>query len=127
VGAVGVDIHKNAREIDCKYALDTTTGVEILLADVPYLKERRYIEGDFDAAVILADLEKAFEIAAKGNIREALTAKQRRMLELYHIEGYNLREIGEMYGVSHQRIDWILSVAIERLTKVFRDWDYGEL
>lgn len=55
---------------------------------------------------------------------DALPAKQKQVVSLYYYENLNLREIGEVLGVSQQRVSQIRSKALESLSNAMEQFKY---
>jgi hypothetical protein len=77
MGAVSVDVHAKERVLDTMFPIDTEAGVSKLMYALPYVKEGRYLSGDYGACDLIMDLENAL-----SNIR--LTDSQRRIIELHY-------------------------------------------
>jgi RNA polymerase sigma factor (sigma-70 family) len=124
MGVCHVDTRKNERKLDDTYSLSSVDGIKKLLEDIPYLGERRYFEGDFDACNILVDLAHAIEIAI---VCDRLTEKQRQAMKLIYIEGYTCEEAGEKMGISDTTVYQHAEKACEKLALMFADWKYNEV
>ena len=70
----------------------------------------------------VAHAEKdAFKFALASAI-ESLPEREKLVLALYYDEELNLKEIGEVLGVSESRVSQIHSQAAHRLRGRLRDW-----
>ncbi|MFN4325836.1 MAG: RNA polymerase sigma factor FliA [Azonexus sp.] len=79
--------------------------------DEDYL-ERHFTDNEADPAAILEDQGiKAMLVAAIGQLPE----RERLMMALYYEQDLNLREIGEVMGVTESRVCQLHSQAIARL------------
>lgn len=56
---------------------------------------------------------------------DALPAKQKQVISLCYYENLNLREIGEVMGITQQRVSQVRSSALEKLGKVLREYENG--
>lgn len=59
-----------------------------------------------------------------ANAIDALPPKQKQVISLYYYENLNLREIGEVLGVSQQRVSQIRSKALENLSDAMKQFKY---
>ena len=50
-----------------------------------------------------------------GQALSTLTDKQRNIILLYYFAGYSIRNIADMYGVSHQNISYVHIKALKKL------------
>lgn len=66
--------------------------------------------------------EKGAFVGALGKAIEALPERERMVLALYYDEELNLKEIGQILGVSESRVSQIHSQAAHRLRGRLRDW-----
>jgi len=74
--------------------------------------ERHFTDNDADPSNILEDRDiKATLVAAIGNLPE----REKMMMALYYEQELNLREIGEVMGVTESRVCQLHSQAIARL------------
>lgn len=79
------------------------------------------MDGDVSDRLLLDELQEALAAAI-----DALPPKQKQVISLYYYENLNLREIGEVLGVSQQRVSQIRAKAIESLSKDMKRYDCGE-
>lgn len=114
MGSVKRDMHEGERRLDASYALDHAEGIEMLLGDYHELISRKY-NGDYDAVVILADLQTAID-------RADLTEAERLALKLVYIDDMNQTEAGEAMGVRQQRVSRLLKRAHVKLARVYEYW-----
>ena len=121
MGAVKVDLSQKERALDAKYpALDSPENLRILLSDYHALLNRQY-QGDYDAVVLLADLETAISMAK-------LTERQSEALRLVYEEDLKLKVAGElMGGIAKQNVHSYVNTAIEKIAEVYYYWSgHGE-
>ena len=78
-------------------------------------------EGDVSDRLLREEMQEALAAAI-----DALPAKQKQVISLYYYENLNLREIGEVLGVSQQRVSQIRAKALESLTEAMKKYDCGE-
>jgi len=85
-----------------------------------------FLEGytDFNATPLDNLRKKRFQQALASAI-EGLPEKERLVVALYYDEELNLREIGEVLGVSESRVSQISSQAMLRLRSKLADWWEG--
>lgn len=76
------------------------------------------ISGDVDRGILTEELMQAL---ARGI--EALPPKQRQIITLYYYENLNLREIGEVLGLSQQRISQRRKMALDQLRGALEGYD----
>lgn len=120
IGSVKIDLSSKERALETKYhALNYPENLRLLLADYNALVNRQYA-GDYDACVILVDLERALELAD-------LTAKQRQALHLVYVEDLTQEAAGKRIGISQQAIEQHVDKAIEAIAEVYFYWcGHGE-
>ncbi len=62
-----------------------------------------------------------------GAAIDRLPPKQKQIVALYYYEKLNLREIGEVLGLSQQRISQLRKKALEQLRGAMEDYQHGEM
>lgn len=126
MGAVSIDTNKKARQYHEKYILNTPLGIELLLQDYEALTTRRYISGDYDASDIIIDLHHAIELAKNHKVKkQRLKPRQFQALWMYHVQGYNYREIGEKLGMTAMGVQKNVVAGCKSLAKIFEHWNYN--
>jgi RNA polymerase sigma factor (sigma-70 family) len=120
MGSVKRDLHVNERSLEEKYpALDSPQNLRILLSDYHALINRQY-QGDYDAVVLLADLQKAIEMAK-------LTGRQYEALRLVYEQDLTQEEAGKRMGVIRESIKTYVEDAIEKIAEIYFYWaNHGE-
>ena len=63
-------------------------------------------------------------LTALAKAVDELQPKQKQVISLYYYENLNLREIGEVLGVSQQRVSQIRSKALESLSEAMKQFSY---
>jgi predicted DNA-binding protein (UPF0251 family) len=117
MGAVKVDLSQKERALDAKYpALDSPENLRILLSDYHALLNRQY-QGDYDAVVLLADLETAISMAK-------LTERQSEALRLVYEEDLTQEEAGKLMGIHRIVILEHVEKAIEAISEVYYYWSH---
>jgi DNA-directed RNA polymerase specialized sigma24 family protein len=119
MGAVKRDMHAGERRLSERYALDSATGVKLLLSEYHALQARQY-QGDVDAIILLADLETAISTAG-------LTDRQRQALNLVYVEDLTQAKAGEAMGLDKPGVNNLLDRAIDAITEIYYYWSrHGE-
>jgi DNA-directed RNA polymerase specialized sigma24 family protein len=120
MGAVKVDLSQKERALDTKYpALDSPENLRILLSDYHALLNRQY-QGDYDALVLLADLETAISMAK-------LTERQSEALRLVYEEDLTQEEAGKLMGINRIVVLEHVEKAIEAISEIYYYWaHHGE-
>jgi DNA-directed RNA polymerase specialized sigma24 family protein len=117
MGAVKVDLSQKERALDAKYpALDSPENLRILLSDYHALLNRQY-QGDYDAVVLLADLQNAVELAK-------LTERQAEALRLVYEEDLTQEEAGKLMGIGRRAVGYFVEDAIEAISEVYYFWSH---
>lgn len=75
--------------------------------------------GDFDAVHLIIDAEKALRLANP-------TALQIKTIQLYWVEGYTLKETGNILGVTAQAVKFNLELLKVKIKKVLDRWSAKE-
>ena len=65
-------------------------------------------------------------VAVLADAIDTLSAKEKQVVTLCYYENLNLREIGEVLGVSQQRISFIRSSALRKLRQAMSQYIYGK-
>lgn len=103
------------RHIDDRYAgLHSPAQVKRLLRDYHALKARQY-DGDYDAVILLVDLERAIELAG-------LTERQREALRKVYIDGLTQEDAGKLLEVGQDVISYHIAVAADKIAAVYERW-----
>lgn len=114
MGAVKRDMHAGERRLSERYALDSATGVRLLLSEYHSLQERQY-QGDVDAIILLADLETAISLAG-------LTDRQRQALNLVYVEDLTQAKAGEAMGIGRQAVLGHVEEAVNKIAEIYYYW-----
>jgi DNA-directed RNA polymerase specialized sigma24 family protein len=120
MGHVKIDLSQKERSLDAKYpALDSPENLRILLSDYHALINRQYA-GDYDAVVLLADLQKAVEMAR-------LTERQSEALRLVYELGLTQEEAGRAMGIGRRAVGYFVEDAVAAISEVYWYWtNHGE-
>ena len=119
MGAVKVDLQAGERRLAERYALDSPTGVRLLLSEYHALVGRQF-QGDYDAVVLLTDLATAIDQAG-------LTDRQRQALNLVYVEDLTQAKAGEAMGIGQQNVDNYIDNAIDKIAEIYFYWaGHGE-
>ena len=103
------------RHLDDRYAgLHSPAQVKRLLRDYHALKARQY-DGDYDAVILLVDLERAIELAG-------LTERQREALRKVYKEGKTIEDAGYELGISFQAVSIYANNAVKKIAEVYEKW-----
>lgn len=119
MGATNVDLTQDTRKYSQTYALNTATGVKALLRDRHRIAARRF-KGDTAASDILIDLHSAIESSG-------MTARQTEAIALVYGMDVTQKDAAEVMGVSQPAIAQLTEEAAERITAVYKRWNYEEL
>lgn len=120
MGAVKIDMEKEARGYNVKYTLNDSAGVRALLGDRYKLSSARFT-GDYAACDILLDLASVIEAAE-------LTDKQAEALALvYGRWQLTQTEAAQAMGISQKNISKHLTEATEKMAARYQEWAYGEI
>ena len=115
MGAVAIDLHAKERVLDLMFPIDTEAGVSKLMYALPYVKEMRFLSGDYGACDLVMDLEEAL-----ANIR--LTSSQKRIIELHYRQDLTQVETvkrmnAEGYGITQQGVSDNLKTINRRISR----------
>lgn len=103
------------RHLDERYAgLHSPAQVKRLLRDYHALKARQY-DGDYDAVILLVDLERAIELAG-------LTERQREALRKIYNEGKTQDVTAYELGITQQAVSIYLNSAARKIAAVYEAW-----
>lgn len=119
MGAVTVDIEKDARKYTQTYALNTSKGVEKLLRDRHKIAARRFT-GDYAACDIIIDLNEAID-------RANLSRRQTETITYLYGCDMTQAEAADEMAVTQQAVAKFNAEACRKIARVFRGWDYGEV
>lgn len=115
MGSVKIDTTKGERSIDTQYAgLDSPATIKRLLRDYNALIDRQYA-GDYDAVVLLVDLETAIE-------RAGLTARQRQALALVYIEDLTQKDVAARLNIRQPNVAAYTDRACEKIAEIYEMW-----
>lgn len=102
-------------------ALDTVSFEELLENTYSSVLENVGLISDTDVS---ENLLKQEIMEALARAIDALAPKQKQVISLYYYENLNLREIGEVLGVSQQRVSQIRTKALESLSEAMKQFKY---
>ncbi|MDA2638233.1 sigma factor-like helix-turn-helix DNA-binding protein [Bacillus cereus] len=118
MGVCKVDIEAAARRIEHTYALDNPRSVDLLLRHLPYMKELRY-NGDYDASIVLLDLETAISNAD-------LTDRQRQVLRLVYFEDMKQTQVAVEMGITAPTVNLYKRLLAQKIAAVFERWAWED-
>jgi Protein of unknown function DUF134 len=117
IGSVKVDLSGKERALEESYpALNTAAGIKRLLAERGALELRQYA-GDYDAVLMLIDLQTAIT-AAK------LTERQSEALRLVYTEDLTQEDAARQAGVDKSVMSRRLDTAAEKIAEVYEYWGW---
>mgnify|MGYP000692598632 CR=1 FL=1 len=105
-------------QFSARYALDNANGIRLLLANYNALKSRQYL-GDYDATIILIDLETAISNAG-------WTDRQRQALRLVFEDGLTQKESGVIMGITRQNVSKYVDTALKKVAEVYEYWAWHD-
>jgi DNA-directed RNA polymerase specialized sigma subunit len=112
-----IDIDKTAKEraLDAKYSgLNSPDQVKRLLRDYNSLKARQY-DGDYDAVILLADMETAVK-------RAGLTDRQRQAVELVLMGDLKQKDAAKRLAISRQAVALYVDYAAKKIAEIYEEW-----
>lgn len=102
-------------------ALDTVSFEELLENTYNNVLDNVGLISETDVSESLLKQEL---MQALAKAIDSLAPKQKQVISLYYYENLNLREIGEVLGVSQQRVSQIRTKALEALSEAMRQFKY---
>lgn len=106
---------------------------EVSAIDVASFEE--LVENTYNNAMTNAGLISNVEVSEKlikeemldalAEVIEELKPRQKQVISLYYYENLNLREIGEVLGITQQRVSQIRSKALEIMSKKMNEFKYN--
>jgi len=115
IGSVKVDLSTKERALEESYpALNTAAGIKRLLAERGALELRQYA-GDYDAVLMLIDLQTAIT-AAK------LTDRQSEALRLVYTQDLTQEDAARQAGVGQEVISRRIDTAATKIAQVYDNW-----
>ncbi|PGB24784.1 hypothetical protein COM06_20005 [Bacillus toyonensis] len=118
MGSVKRDLTVNERMLEHTYALDNPKSVDLFLRHLPYMDERRY-NGDYDASIVLLDLETAVANAD-------LTDRQRQVLRLVYFEDMKQRDVAISLGITAPTVNLYKRLLAQKIAAVFERWAWKD-
>ncbi|MFZ4454313.1 hypothetical protein [Salibacterium aidingense] len=118
IGAPKIDMNEKERALEARYALDSPAGVRKILRDYHALLERQY-KGDYDAVVILNDLQRAVDQAQ-------LTRRQRQAVYYVYVRDLTQSDAGKAIGVAQHSLAGLLARAEAEIAAVFEAWAWQD-
>lgn len=113
--AINIDKTAKERALDAKYSgLDSPDQVKRLLRDYSALKARQY-DGDYDAVILLADLETAIK-------RAGLTDRQRQAIELVLMGDLKQKDAAKRLAISRQAVALYVDYAAKKIAEIYEEW-----
>lgn len=118
MGSVKRDLTINERMLEHTYALDNPKSIDLLLRHLPYMRERRY-NGDYDASIVLLDLETAI-----SNVD--LTDRQRQVLRLVYFEDIKQTQVAVEMGITAPTVNLYKRLLAQKIAAVFERWAWSD-
>lgn len=119
MGKLALDLEKDAREYNRKYALIDARGIALLLRDGHHIRSRTYYAGDYAGVDILTDLHYAMKAAS-------LTPRQSESITWVFGCDLTLDSAGMLMGITKQAVKHAIGCATEKIAAVFRQWGESE-
>lgn len=119
MGAVKIDVGKQARVYEVKYSLNDSAGVKALLRDRHRISSARFT-GDYNACDILIDLHSAINSAA-------LTERQTEAIAWVYGADLTQAKAAGIMAVSREAVTQLIDGAAERIAAVYKRWEYGDV
>lgn len=120
LGSVKFDTDKASRAYSTRYDLETTEGVTRLLRDSDALHYARIDLADYAASDILIDLNSAA-------MHAGLTSRESGALMRIYSAGMTHKETAFALGIPLSELSALVESAIEKITEVYKRWEYGEV
>ncbi|WP_238456590.1 sigma factor-like helix-turn-helix DNA-binding protein [Desulfotruncus arcticus] len=97
LGSVKIDLATKEKRLEDAYPLDKVKGVYALLLQMHRIREVRYLQGDFDACILLMDFYQS--------IKEAkLTERQQEVIYHVFIKDLTQYEVARILTISQQAV-----------------------
>lgn len=109
----------NALTYSQTYRLSTPAGVKALLRDRHRIAARRF-KGDTAASDIIIDLHSAINSAG-------LTERQLEAVAWVFGVDVTQAKAAEIMGISQKNVNEYLEIAVDRITDVYKRWNYEEV
>lgn len=117
IGSVKVDLSTKERALEETFpALNTPAGIKRLLGEQGALEIRQYA-GDYDAVLLLTDLETAISKAK-------LTERQSEAIRLVYEADLTQEEAARQAGVDKSVMSRRLEKATEKVAEVYEYWGW---
>lgn len=124
MGAVNFDIHASSRRLESTFPLHTEAGVRDFLEKVLALEELKYLAGDYDISIWLADF---YEALWEQNI---ITTSEIKVIYYVYFEGYKQTELDELIGMKKTTVNTLHTRAITKIAKYYalvKEKEMGDL
>jgi DNA-binding CsgD family transcriptional regulator len=106
--ARAVDPVTKQKRLDDAYPTDRAYGIYALLAHIHYLRESRFLRGDYEASILLLDFYRS--------LRDAnLTRRQRQILYLVFVEDMTQQDVAMLLNISQQAVSDHVGVAVKKI------------
>lgn len=110
-----IDVHAKERALEETFpALNTPAGIKRLLAEINALVIRQY-QGDYDAAVLLIDLEDA-------KAKAKLTERQFEALQLIYEDDLTQEDAAKVMGVRREVLARYMDAATSKIADIYEYW-----
>lgn len=93
--------------------------VDVSFARLSQVEDVETVTGD---AAPDQEVVEASRAVALSNAIQELPEKEQQMMSMYYVDNLNLKEIGEVLGVSESRVSQIHGQAIARVKSKLKDW-----
>lgn len=103
-----VDPVTKQKRLEDAYPIDRAYGVYAVLAHIHYLRESRFLRGDYEASILLLDFYESLEDAN-------LTQRQRQILHLVFEEDLTQQEVAMLLNISQQAVSDHVGTAVKKI------------
>lgn len=114
MGAVSIDVNAKERVLEVLYPMHTKEGVETFLEQLPYIESSMYLQGDFDALILLIDFEKALQ-------NSGLTPTELIVLDAVFTLDLKRVDVAKMLDVTKQTVQTLVNRGLEKIANYYAE------
>lgn len=114
MGAVSIDTEAKARRLESEFPMHTREGVVIFLEEYHNTREVMFLQGDYDALIMMVD----FEIALHNS---NLSSKEWESIKRVYVHDIKRVDVAKQFNVTKQTVQKWLERGLDKIARYYQE------